>query len=189
MLINAPSSAPKLATKRVFLITDNDDPFAGSQNPRLITSARTTLVVSENIPQIGNLCLLRFAKDLLQAGVSVEPFFISADDKPFNQHKFWTVRTLFAFESFNSERLRASLSQTRRGTRMLTFYLLKSPSLVSMIYLIRCDSTRSRNEPSSASRSSLQQDLLLVSRAIISSRNRKRGHISTSWTWEIKWRL
>jgi len=27
--------------------------------------------------------------------VSVEPFFISADDKPFNQHKFWAVRTLF----------------------------------------------------------------------------------------------
>ena len=36
-----------------------------------------------------------FAQDLLQAGVSVEPFFIGADDKPFNQHKFWAVRTLF----------------------------------------------------------------------------------------------
>ncbi|SRR6266852_9363809 len=58
-----------------------------------------------------------------------------------------------------------------------------------MISLIRCDSTRSRKEPSSASRSSLQQDLLLVSRAIISSRSRKRGRISTSWTWGIKWRL
>jgi hypothetical protein len=55
MLINAPSSAPKSATKRVFLITDNDDPFAGSHNPRLITSARTTLVVSEKILQIGSL--------------------------------------------------------------------------------------------------------------------------------------
>jgi hypothetical protein len=55
MLINAPSSAPKSATKRVFLITDNDDPFAGSHNPRLITSARTTLVVSEKILQIGGL--------------------------------------------------------------------------------------------------------------------------------------
>jgi hypothetical protein len=47
MLINAPYSAPKSATKRVFLITDNDDPFAGSHNPRLITSARTTLIVCE----------------------------------------------------------------------------------------------------------------------------------------------
>ncbi|KAF8468534.1 SPOC like C-terminal domain-containing protein [Russula ochroleuca] len=64
--------APKSATKRVFLITDDDDPFAGLHNPRLITSARTTLI------------------DLLQAGVSVEPFFISADYEPFNQHKFWT---------------------------------------------------------------------------------------------------
>ncbi|KAI9456788.1 SPOC like C-terminal domain-containing protein [Russula earlei] len=64
--------APKSATKRVFLITDNDDPLVDSRNPQLVTSARTTL------------------SDLLQAGVSVEPFFISADDKPFNQHKFWT---------------------------------------------------------------------------------------------------
>ena len=49
MLINAPGSAPKSATKRVFLITDDDDPFAGLHNPRLITSARTTLVVGERI--------------------------------------------------------------------------------------------------------------------------------------------
>jgi ATP-dependent DNA helicase 2 subunit 1 len=35
------------------------------------------------------------AQDLLQAGVIVEPFFISADDKPFNQHKFWAVRPFF----------------------------------------------------------------------------------------------
>ncbi len=53
-LINSPSSAPKSATKRVFLITDNDDPFAGLLNPRLITSARTTLVVSEKILQTGS---------------------------------------------------------------------------------------------------------------------------------------
>lgn len=64
--------APKSATKRVFLITDNDDPLAGLHNPRLITSARTTFT------------------DLLQAGVTVEPFFITSDEKSFNQHKFWT---------------------------------------------------------------------------------------------------
>jgi hypothetical protein len=52
ILINAPSSAPKSATKRVFLITDDDDPFAGLHNPRLITSARTTLIVSEGILRI-----------------------------------------------------------------------------------------------------------------------------------------
>jgi ATP-dependent DNA helicase 2 subunit 1 len=52
MLINVPCSAPKSATKRVFLITDDDDPFAGSHNPRLITSARTTLIVCEKFLQI-----------------------------------------------------------------------------------------------------------------------------------------
>jgi ATP-dependent DNA helicase 2 subunit 1 len=43
---NVDPRAPKLATKRVFLITDNDDPLAGLHNPRLITSARTTFTVS-----------------------------------------------------------------------------------------------------------------------------------------------
>ncbi|KAH9964727.1 ku70-like protein [Lactifluus volemus] len=64
--------APKSATKRVFLITDNDNPLASSHNSRLVTSARTTLT------------------DLLQAGVTIEPFFITTDDKQFNQHKFWS---------------------------------------------------------------------------------------------------
>jgi ATP-dependent DNA helicase 2 subunit 1 len=41
--------APKSATKRVFLITDNDDPLAGLHNPRLITSARTTFTVSGSL--------------------------------------------------------------------------------------------------------------------------------------------
>ncbi|KAI0259101.1 ku70-like protein [Gloeopeniophorella convolvens] len=63
--------APKTATKRIFLITDNDDPLASSHNPRLTTSARTTLV------------------DLLQGGTTVEPFFISEDSSPFYPHKFW----------------------------------------------------------------------------------------------------
>ncbi|TCD61340.1 ATP-dependent DNA helicase II subunit 1, partial [Steccherinum ochraceum] len=64
--------APKTASKRVFLITDNDDPNAGPGKERLTTSARTTLI------------------DLTQAGIMVEPFFISTEDKMFDQSKFYT---------------------------------------------------------------------------------------------------
>ncbi|KAI0308968.1 Ku DNA-binding complex Ku70 subunit, partial [Amylostereum chailletii] len=63
--------APKAASKRVFLITDDDNPHSGPGSDRLIMSARTTLV------------------DLVQAGITVEPFFISTDDKPFDRTKFW----------------------------------------------------------------------------------------------------
>ena len=37
--------APTTATKRVFLITDEDDPHPGPGTRQLATSARTTLVV------------------------------------------------------------------------------------------------------------------------------------------------
>ncbi|OCH89594.1 ku70-like protein [Obba rivulosa] len=65
--------APKTAVKRVFLITDEDDPHPGPARERLLTSAKTTLV------------------DLLQAGVTVEPFFISTEDKPFEPNKFYSA--------------------------------------------------------------------------------------------------
>ncbi|KAH8828524.1 SPOC like C-terminal domain-containing protein [Flagelloscypha sp. PMI_526] len=61
--------APKSATKRVFLITDTDDPHPGLK--QLLTSSKTTLV------------------DLTQAGVMVEPFFISTEDSPFDPNKFY----------------------------------------------------------------------------------------------------
>ncbi|GLB44737.1 putative ku DNA-binding complex Ku70 subunit [Lyophyllum shimeji] len=64
--------APKTATKRVFLITDEPDPHSGPGSQQLITSARTTLV------------------DLAQAGVTVEPFFISTPEKPFDVTKFYS---------------------------------------------------------------------------------------------------
>lgn len=64
--------APKTASKRVFLITDEDDPHAGPGSKQLITSARTTLI------------------DLTQAGVTVEPFFISTENKPFHVSKFYS---------------------------------------------------------------------------------------------------
>ena len=40
-------SAPKTASKRVFLITDEDNPHPGKGSKQLITSARTTLIVCE----------------------------------------------------------------------------------------------------------------------------------------------
>ncbi|KAL0063987.1 ATP-dependent DNA helicase II subunit 1 [Marasmius tenuissimus] len=66
-------SAPKTASKRVFLITDEDNPHAGPGSKQLVTSARTTLT------------------DLTQAGVTVEPFFISTEDKPFDVSKFYSL--------------------------------------------------------------------------------------------------
>ncbi|KZP10481.1 Ku DNA-binding complex, Ku70 subunit [Athelia psychrophila] len=62
--------APKTASKRVFLITDCDDPHQGVE--RLLVPAKTTLV------------------DLTQAGVTVEPFFISDPARPFDPSKFYT---------------------------------------------------------------------------------------------------
>ncbi|KAJ7462125.1 SPOC like C-terminal domain-containing protein [Mycena latifolia] len=64
--------APKTASKRVFLITDEDDPHAGPSSKQLVTSARNTLI------------------DLTQAGVTVEPFFISTKDHPFDISKFYS---------------------------------------------------------------------------------------------------
>ncbi|KAJ7265502.1 ku70-like protein [Mycena haematopus] len=64
--------APKTATKRVFLITDEDDPHSGPGAKQLVKSARTTLI------------------DLTQSGVTVEPFFISIPEKPFDVSKFYS---------------------------------------------------------------------------------------------------
>ena len=38
-------SAPKAGFKRVFLITDEDDPHPGARSAQLVTSAQTTLKV------------------------------------------------------------------------------------------------------------------------------------------------
>ncbi|TFK24811.1 Ku DNA-binding complex, Ku70 subunit [Coprinopsis marcescibilis] len=64
--------APKTATKRIFLITDDDNPHQGPGSEQLRNSARTTLI------------------DLTQSGVTVEPFFISTEDKPFDVSKFYS---------------------------------------------------------------------------------------------------
>lgn len=41
-----PTSATKSGVKRIFLITDQDDPHPGARNAQLVTVARTTLLVS-----------------------------------------------------------------------------------------------------------------------------------------------
>ncbi|KAF9012092.1 ku70-like protein [Hymenopellis radicata] len=85
--------APKTATKRVFLITDEDQPHTASQ---LITSAKTTLT------------------DLTQAGVTVEPFFISTEDKPFDKNKFYSSVLLSNMaEDEDEEGLPESISISR----------------------------------------------------------------------------
>ncbi|KAI6109983.1 SPOC like C-terminal domain-containing protein [Pisolithus sp. B1] len=63
-------SAPKTASKRVFLITDDDNPSPAST--KILTSARTTLI------------------DLMQSGCQIEPFFISTTEKPFDITKFYS---------------------------------------------------------------------------------------------------
>ncbi|KAI0090224.1 SPOC like C-terminal domain-containing protein [Irpex rosettiformis] len=64
--------APKTATKRIFLITDEDDPNPGLGSSRLLTSAKTTLI------------------DLTQAGITIEPFFISTDEKLFDVSRYYS---------------------------------------------------------------------------------------------------
>ncbi|KIK60138.1 hypothetical protein GYMLUDRAFT_200779 [Collybiopsis luxurians FD-317 M1] len=64
--------APKTATKRVFLITDQDDPHPGRGSQQMITSAKNVF------------------EDLLKLGVVVEPFFIQTEDKPFSVAKFYS---------------------------------------------------------------------------------------------------
>ncbi|KAG9316111.1 SPOC like C-terminal domain-containing protein [Chiua virens] len=90
--------APKTASKRVFLITDDDNPHPNSR--QLITSSKTTLI------------------DLTQAGVQVEPFFISTPAKPFDPTKFYSsVLPSNAFgedeDEEDEDTLPASISITR----------------------------------------------------------------------------
>ncbi|KAI0951510.1 hypothetical protein AcW1_008540 [Taiwanofungus camphoratus] len=90
--------APKTATKRVFLITDEDNPHSGPVRERFVTSARTTLV------------------DLTQAGVNVEPFFISTEERPFDPSTFYSsvlLPTNLAEDDADASILPESISITR----------------------------------------------------------------------------
>ncbi|EJD49609.1 Ku DNA-binding complex, Ku70 subunit [Auricularia subglabra TFB-10046 SS5] len=63
-------NAAKTGTKRVFLITNEDDPHP--KNSILMGTAKVNL------------------QDLRQVGVEVLPFFIGSDEKPFDVNKFYT---------------------------------------------------------------------------------------------------
>lgn len=39
--------------------------------------------------------MLTLPQDLIQAGVSIEPFFISTEEKPFDVSKFYSVSDIF----------------------------------------------------------------------------------------------
>jgi ATP-dependent DNA helicase 2 subunit 1 len=69
--VEPPKSASQTSAKRLFLITDEDNPHPG--NAQLLKTATNTLV------------------DLKQLGVVIQTFFISSHDKPFKQAKFWAV--------------------------------------------------------------------------------------------------
>ncbi|KAH7884884.1 SPOC like C-terminal domain-containing protein [Phlebopus sp. FC_14] len=89
--------APKTASKRVFLITDDDNPHPNSK--QLLTSSRTTLI------------------DLTQAGAQIEPFFISTSEKPFDPTKFYSsilpTHILSDEDAEDPEMLPESISITR----------------------------------------------------------------------------
>ncbi|KAF4596792.1 ATP-dependent DNA helicase II subunit 1 [Pleurotus pulmonarius] len=91
--------APKTASKRIFLITDDDDPHSGSGSEQLLRSAKTTL------------------EDLVQTGVTVEPFFISTDEQSFDVSKFYSQvlpnGTTDGEEDEESSTLPESISITR----------------------------------------------------------------------------
>ncbi|KAF8573937.1 SPOC domain-like protein [Ramaria rubella] len=61
--------APKTGMKRIFLVTDEDNP-----HPSTTQYIRTALTTFE---------------DLSASGVFIMPFFISTDEKPFDRTKFW----------------------------------------------------------------------------------------------------
>ncbi|KAF9650204.1 Ku DNA-binding complex, Ku70 subunit [Thelephora ganbajun] len=90
--------ASKTAIKRVFLITDQDNPHPGEGGTQLRTSARTTLV------------------DLSQAGVTIEPFFIASEGQPFDVLRFYSSvlpADTFTEDENNTSLLLQSISITR----------------------------------------------------------------------------
>ena len=69
------SSATECNSKRIFLVTDDDDPH--KDDPALAKSAITR------------------AKDLNDVGVRIEPLFISSPTKRFDVSRFYEVLIFF----------------------------------------------------------------------------------------------
>jgi ATP-dependent DNA helicase 2 subunit 1 len=68
------TNAPNFGSRRLFIITDSDDPHAGDKQARSAAAVR--------------------AKDLYDLGVVIELFPISHEDKPFDLSKFYEVRAI-----------------------------------------------------------------------------------------------
>lgn len=66
------TNAPNFGSRRLFIITDNDDPHAGDKQAKSAAAVR--------------------AKDLYDLGVTIELFPVSHEDKKFNMNKFYEVR-------------------------------------------------------------------------------------------------
>lgn len=65
------TNAPNFGSRRLFIITDNDDPHAGDKQARSAAAVR--------------------AKDLYDLGVTIELFPVSHEDKKFSMSKFYEV--------------------------------------------------------------------------------------------------
>lgn len=65
------TGAPNFGSRRLFIVTDNDDPFGGDKEKRRQAAVR--------------------AKDLFDLGVTVELFPISHDERKFDLEKLYTV--------------------------------------------------------------------------------------------------
>jgi ATP-dependent DNA helicase 2 subunit 1 len=63
------TNAPNFGSRRLFIITDNDDPHAGDKQARSAAAVR--------------------AKDLFDLGVTIELFPVSYEDQKFNMSKFY----------------------------------------------------------------------------------------------------
>lgn len=64
------TNAPNFGSRRLFIVTDNDDPFAGNKEKRSQAAVR--------------------AKDLFDLGVTIELFPIRRKDRPFDLQKFYS---------------------------------------------------------------------------------------------------
>ncbi len=70
------TNAPNFGSRRLFIITDNDDPHAGDKQAKLAAAVR--------------------AKDLYDLGVTIELFPIASGGEPFDLSKFYDVCTSLA---------------------------------------------------------------------------------------------
>lgn len=68
------TNAPNFGSRRLFIVTDNDDPYAGDKEERLSAAVR--------------------AKDLFDLGVTIELFPVCRQGQKFDVDKFYTVSPL-----------------------------------------------------------------------------------------------